>query len=95
MRLQALFFVSHSGDISVKARPLHGAQRMRIYERDGKRCVLCMVPLKLFRCQVGFLDDCMLAHVDHILPRARGGQNNHENLRLLCERCNESLGAAL
>ena len=33
------------------------------------------------------------AHVDHILPRRRGGQNDEENLRLTCVSCNTSKGA--
>jgi 5-methylcytosine-specific restriction endonuclease McrA len=51
--------------------------------------------VKMFRCEVYFLDDHSVAHIDHIVPRARGGQNEENNLRLLCERCNESRGAAL
>ncbi|MGD9725277.1 MAG: HNH endonuclease [Nitrospiraceae bacterium] len=94
-QLRAAFFVTPDGTVISKARPLHGAERRKIYERDGKHCVECSTPVKLFRRQVSFLSKYSVAHVDHILPRARGGQNHDSNLRLLCERCNESRGAAL
>jgi 5-methylcytosine-specific restriction endonuclease McrA len=94
-RLQALFFVTADGKIIPKARPLHGAERHKIFERDGRACRLCAVKLKMFRCEVDFLGDYSLAHIDHLVPRARGGQNEAGNLRLLCEQCNESRGAGL
>jgi hypothetical protein len=34
-----------------------------------------------------------VGHVDHIVPRARGGRTEPANLLLACERCNESKGA--
>ena len=92
-QLKAQFFVSPDGVAVPKSRPLHGAERRRIFDRDGKRCVQCEQSLKLFRVERQFFDDCSLAHIDHIFPRSRGGQNNAENLRLLCEYCNESKGA--
>jgi hypothetical protein len=32
-------------------------------------------------------------HVDHIIPRARGGADVEENLQLLCPQCNSRKGA--
>lgn len=34
------------------------------------------------------------AHVDHIVPLARGGSNDRDNLQVLCARCNLSKAAA-
>ena len=92
-RLEAEFFVDQSGIVFSKARPLHGSERRRIFDRDGRKCAFCDRPLKLFKAEIKFLDAHALAHVDHVIPRARGGQNNDGNLRLLCEACNESRGA--
>jgi 5-methylcytosine-specific restriction endonuclease McrA len=32
-------------------------------------------------------------HVDHIVPKAKGGQDVLENLQLLCAKCNTSKGS--
>ena len=34
-------------------------------------------------------------HLDHIMPRAQGGQSRIDNLQLLCARCNISKGSRL
>ncbi|RLP70879.1 HNH endonuclease [Mycetocola reblochoni] len=33
------------------------------------------------------------AEVDHIIPHAQGGQDTYGNTRIICRRCNQSLGA--
>ncbi len=57
--------------------------RRRIAEQAGHRCGYCLtqevvsgVPLTL----------------EHIVPRAKGGQNTEENLWLSCRLCNEAKG---
>lgn len=45
-----------------------------------------------FACQRCGTDDEPM-HVDHIVPRARGGGNEDENLQALCYRCNIAKGA--
>ena len=50
------------------------AVRAAILERDGH----CM------RCG---RSDCIL-HVDHIIPKSRGGSDDPANLRALCRECN-------
>lgn len=45
-------------------------------------CVYCSTPLGHF-------------HVDHIIPLSRGGDNNDENVQLLCPSCNWKKGNKL
>lgn len=55
--------------------------RTLILRRDG------------YRCQVNS-DRCTGAatEVDHILPKARGGDDSPSNLRAACRACNRSRG---
>lgn len=54
-------------------------KKPQIIERDGARCYYCGATESL----------C----VDHIVPRARGGTNDLDNLQLLCRSCNSRKGA--
>ena len=49
-----------------------------VLQRDLNKCVLCG-------------DDSNL-QFDHILPVSKGGNNEPENLRILCQQCNQSRG---
>ena len=49
-----------------------------VLQRDLNKCVLCG-------------DDINL-QFDHILPVSKGGNNEPENLRILCQQCNQSRG---
>jgi 5-methylcytosine-specific restriction endonuclease McrA len=49
-----------------------------ILQRDSNKCVLCG-------------DDSNL-QFDHIFPVSKGGNNEPENLRILCQQCNQSRG---
>lgn len=51
-----------------------------IYDRDGRRCLLCGATEPL--------------EVDHRIPLARGGTNDLENLQTLCAPCNRRKGAS-
>lgn len=53
--------------------------RRRIIDRDGGKCLCCSSDADL--------------HVDHIIPRARGGKTDESNLQTLCRKCNQSKGA--
>lgn len=55
-------------------------KKVRVLERDNYICQNC-----------GTYDEH--CHVDHILPRSRGGSNDIENLQALCAKCNSSKGA--
>jgi 5-methylcytosine-specific restriction endonuclease McrA len=55
--------------------------RQRIFERDGFRCVYCA---QLFPAEELTLD--------HVQPRARGGDRSGGNLVTACEGCNRLKG---
>lgn len=50
----------------------------RVYGRDGHRCRICGSTVNLT--------------VDHIIPLARGGTNDLDNLQTLCRSCNSRKG---
>ena len=49
-----------------------------VLQRDLNKCVLC--------------GDESNLQFDHILPVSKGGNNEPENLRILCQQCNQSRG---
>lgn len=51
--------------------------RREIWKRDGYKCQYCGIKMKP--------DECTL---DHIIPRAQGGQTTWENCVLACYECN-------
>lgn len=89
---QAQFFVSPTGLVFPKAPPLKTSERTAIFKRDGGSCTVCGQRVLRFRNRRDFFAPPVGA-VDHILARSRGGQNNRENLRLLCEPCNAAKGS--
>jgi len=88
---KAVFFVTSDGIIIPKAPPISAAQRLTIFKRDNGQCTECRTKVSPFRMRCALFVPPVGA-VDHILPRCRGGQNNPENLRLLCEPCNAAKG---
>jgi transposase len=60
-------------------KKLNAKQRYEILERDGFRCVACGRSPRLH---------AVVLHVDHYIPRAKGGSNLPPNLQSLCEECN-------
>jgi 5-methylcytosine-specific restriction endonuclease McrA len=59
------------------------AQRFFLSQRQAGRCAICGFHL------------AVNMHVDHIIPRAKGGSNAISNLQLVCARCNIKKGKAL
>ena len=59
--------------------PITSDQRARIMARDGGACQEC-----------GSTDR---PHLDHIVPRSRGGSSEDSNLQILCANCNTKKGA--
>lgn len=58
--------------------------RYAVLKRDGFRCCACGA------CKE--TDPKVTLHVDHIVPFAKGGKMEMENLRTLCRRCNQGKG---
>lgn len=57
------------------------ALRHAIYAREGGRCFYCLRPLTpLQRC------------LDHVVPRAKSGNNSYRNLVACCRECNAQKG---
>ena len=44
----------------------------------------------VWKTNEGKLDQALIASVDHLLPRSRGGHNGQENLVPACKFCNEA-----
>lgn len=51
--------------------------RLAVYKRDGFKCVRC---------------GCSDLTIDHIIPIAKGGTNEDNNLQTLCRSCNSKKG---
>ena len=61
------------------------------YTKDDVRLLLVT---QNWRCNHCVKDLRVLGyHVDHVLPIAKGGTNNADNLQLLCPKCNLRKGA--
>ena len=63
--------------IKVKRKSFSPTDRTTIYNKNKGRCAICgkFVPYDLFT-------------VDHIIPLAKGGTNDLENLQCTCKTCN-------
>lgn len=72
-----------SDDDRPRPVPLRQSERYQVLERDGHRCQSCGVSAR----------DGAQLEVDHIIPRARGGDHSPGNLRTLCRSCNRGKGA--
>jgi hypothetical protein len=66
-------------------RKLTAVTRLRVFQRDGFRCVLCG--------NSPATDRRVRLHIDHIRALARGGSNDLNNLQTLCQQCNIGKGA--
>ena len=61
----------------IETEPVPESTRYQVLKNANGKCLLCGVPAT----------DAVL-HVDHIIPRSKGGTNDIENLQCLCEQCN-------
>lgn len=53
--------------------------RFEVFKRDNFTCVYCGRSVK---------EDKVKLHVDHIIPRSKGGKDVFSNLATACEECN-------
>jgi len=65
------------------------AQRRRVFERDGRRCVICGIGSN--EPYPGEPNSHAVLTVGHRIPRDRGGSNQLDNLQTECKRCNETV----
>jgi 5-methylcytosine-specific restriction endonuclease McrA len=82
------------GGLWLLQRSRHGGQKRRnrslpddwperrraVWERDKQQCRVCRQPLKLSNCDI-----------HHITPRSKGGNNELENLLLVCKPCHAKM----
>lgn len=61
-----------------RAKTVDLKQRARILKRDGSICQMCGAGI----------EDGVKLHVDHRVPRAKGGTSDDDNLWTLCHMCN-------
>jgi len=52
--------------------------RWQVFKRDNWKCVACGRNA----------EDNIILHIDHILPRSKGGKDEMKNYQTLCETCN-------
>jgi len=71
--------MSHS---TPRRRPLSKTLRFAVLERDNFTCQYC-----------GAQAPSVKLHVDHVVPVARGGRNDYDNLLVACESCNQGKSA--
>lgn len=68
-------------------KPARGAKRRRILERDGHVCAICGAP-----AGKPFPDAPSrraVLTIGHLIPIARGGTDDDNNLRTVCQRCGD------
>jgi hypothetical protein len=67
-----------------KTRVQGVARRKEIYERDAGACYICKKPL-----------DLADVHLDHLIPVAKNGNSDANNLAVSCGFCNRSRGTRI
>lgn len=65
----------------LEQNPVPDDLRYKVLSEAGGRCELC-----------GATKEDSPLHVDHIIPKSRGGKNEPENLQALCAKCNTTKG---
>ena len=83
-RLQE-FIIGHGIDLwgyrLLDTDPVPGTLRQQVLQESGGRCALC-----------GATKKERPLDIDHIIPKSKGGKNAHENLQVLCSKCNQEKG---
>jgi len=63
-------------------------KKLEIYKRDGYICQYCGRPVVAYDFVKGMPVPNDAATIDHIIPKARGGNNCRGNLITSCKECN-------
>jgi 5-methylcytosine-specific restriction endonuclease McrA len=70
------------------AEGLTAAKRRKVYDRDGRRCMVCGIDFGAeYPDRPGVV---ARPTIGHILPKERGGTDDLDNLRPECQLCNET-----
>jgi 5-methylcytosine-specific restriction endonuclease McrA len=93
--LRARFFVAANGTCFKRVWPADMSRKHRAFVRSGGRCHYCGHPIG-WTVKRGTIENGeLLAAIDHVIPRSRGGQNTDDNLVSCCEPCNSRKGVSL
>lgn len=81
----------------MKSAGIPGALRRRVFREEGYRCAKCRIvgfERRFPRGGYGNYTDIpgVFLSIDHIVARAKGGNNDRSNLRVLCTTCNTEKG---
>ena len=71
-----------TGKATVNREPVSPQRRVQVFSRDGYRCRFCGAKPS----------ETVTLHVDHAIPRSKGGSNAMSNLQTLCCHCNAGKG---
>jgi hypothetical protein len=61
-----------------KREPIKPSVRFQVFKRDNYACQMCGASAA----------DGVKLEIDHIIPVSKGGQNDEDNLQVLCRDCN-------
>lgn len=75
----------------VQRKRLPKWKRLRVFKRDGFRCVYCGYRSK--HAQAGYYAPDIELHADHLYPWIRGGSDDVSNLVTACRPCNLRKGS--
>lgn len=82
-----IYIVQEASEFVVRTRGMTTKLRLKIKERDNYTCCQCGNSLAV--------EPNLLLEVDHIIPIAKGGLTQEENLQTLFWKCNRSKGSKI